>query len=73
MNEIDELEAELDVIYDRILSKLGDIPDCTSKEMLIDMLSFQNKSTRFLIKLIAKNMETTCDNSIHSVSISEGS
>lgn len=73
MNEIEQLENELDIIYDKILAQLGDIPDCASKQMLINVIEFQNKTSMLFLKVISKNLENNHGNSIHSVSISEGS
>lgn len=56
-NDLENLNLQLDLIYDLILDNLGNITDCKTRQILIDLLRYQEKTTQLLIKIMKKNLE----------------
>lgn len=57
MNQIDNLNLQLDIIHDLILENLGKIDDCKTRQILIDLLRFQAKSTQLIVEYLKQTLE----------------
>jgi hypothetical protein len=57
MNQIDNLNLQLDIIHDLILENLGKIEDCKTRQILIDLLRFQAKSTQLIVEYLKQTLE----------------
>lgn len=70
MNNIENLDQQLDILHDLILENLGNITDCKTRQILIDMFKYQSKTTTLLVETIKVLMENIND-SVHTVPLSE--
>jgi hypothetical protein len=56
MNQIDNLNLQLDILHDLILENLGNISDCKTRKVLIDLFKFQMKSTQLIIEYLKQGV-----------------
>lgn len=67
MNSIDNLDQQLDILHDLILTNLGEITDCKTRQILIDLFSYQTKTASLLMQI----MEKRINDLLHTIPISE--
>lgn len=67
MNNIENLDQQLDILHDLILENLGNITDCKTRQILIDLFKYQTKTASLLMQI----MEKKINDSVHTVPISQ--